>query len=249
MIRQTLSAVPKSLHRVIIAQPLISRFSTTSPVATKDDPFVQETEHGDFKSKEAKRPPFHHSAPITVSQVPNPSWKFGEGANDKSTLSKHHIEIDPFKEGRTMFSNYKLLVSGIPRPISFLSTVSKDREKNLAPFSYFQVVDHDPPIFVVGFSARVRSERPKDTPRNLRETGECVINIVSEPTIEAVNATSIDAPFGVSEWDLSGLTEAASTMVKPARVKEAVFAIEGKLREIIGLDYHRKGKLEKPTGR
>jgi flavin reductase (DIM6/NTAB) family NADH-FMN oxidoreductase RutF len=79
-----------------------------------------------------------------------------------------------------MFSNYKLLVSGIPRPISFLSTISKDGEKNLAPFSYFQVVDHDPPIFVVGFSARVRSDRPKDTLRNLRETGECVINIVSE---------------------------------------------------------------------
>jgi flavin reductase (DIM6/NTAB) family NADH-FMN oxidoreductase RutF len=147
-----------------------------------------------------------------------------------------------------MFSNYKLLVSGIPRPISFLSTISKDGEKNLAPFSYFQVVDHDPPIFVVGFSARVRSDRPKDTLRNLRETGECVINIVSEHTIEAVNATSIDVPYGVSEWDLSGLTEAASTTVKPARAKEAVFAIEGKLREIIELDYHGKGKLGKPAG-
>jgi flavin reductase (DIM6/NTAB) family NADH-FMN oxidoreductase RutF len=147
-----------------------------------------------------------------------------------------------------MLSNYKLLVSGIPRPISFLSTVSKDGQKNLAPFSYFQVVDHDPPIFVVGFSARSRSERPKDTLRNLRETGECVINIVSEHTIEAVNATSIDVQFGVSEWDFSGLTEAVSTMVKAARVKEAVFAIEGKLREIIELDYHGKGQLVKPTG-
>jgi flavin reductase (DIM6/NTAB) family NADH-FMN oxidoreductase RutF len=86
-----------------------------------------------------------------------------------------------------MFSNYKLLVSGIPRPISFLSTVSKDGQKSLAPFNYFQVV--------VGFSARVRSERPKDALRNLRETEECVINIVSEHTIEAVNATSIDVPY------------------------------------------------------
>jgi flavin reductase (DIM6/NTAB) family NADH-FMN oxidoreductase RutF len=78
----------------------------------------------------------------------------------------------------------------------FLSTVSKDGEKNLAPFSYFQVVDHDPPIFVVGFSARVRSERSKDMLSNLRETGDCAINIVSEHTIEAVNATSIDVPYG-----------------------------------------------------
>jgi flavin reductase (DIM6/NTAB) family NADH-FMN oxidoreductase RutF len=84
--------------------------------------------------------------------------------------------------------------------------------------------------------------------RNLRETGECVINIVSEHTIEAVNATSIDVQFGVSEWDLSGLTEAVSTTVKAARVKEAVFAIEGKLREIIELDYHGKGQLGKPAG-
>jgi flavin reductase (DIM6/NTAB) family NADH-FMN oxidoreductase RutF len=249
MIRKTLSAVPKSLHRrVVIAQPPISQFSTTSPVATKDNPFVIKSKHEDIKSKEAKRPPFDRESPITVSQVPNPSWKFGEGANDKSTLSKQHVEIDPFEEGRTMLSNYKLLVSGIPRPISFLSTVSKDRQKNLAPFSYFQVVDHDPPIFVVRFSARSRSERPKDTLKNLEETGECVINIVSEHTIEAVNATSIDVPYGVSEWDLSGLTETASTTVKPARVKEAVFAIEGKLREIVELDYHGEGKVGKPTG-
>ncbi|KAE8339617.1 hypothetical protein BDV24DRAFT_165150 [Aspergillus arachidicola] len=46
--------------------------------------------------------------------------------------------------------------------------------------------------------------------------------------IEAVNATSIDAPYGVSEWDVSGLHEAPSTTVKPSRVKESVFSIEGK---------------------
>lgn len=68
-----------------------------------------------------------------------------------------------------MMSNYKLLISGIvPRPIGFLSTKSADRRtENLAPMSYFQVVDHDPPMFVVGFSAR--AGWPKDTCRNLGE--------------------------------------------------------------------------------
>jgi flavin reductase (DIM6/NTAB) family NADH-FMN oxidoreductase RutF len=204
------------------------------------------SKHGDFKSIEANRLPFARKARIAVSQAPNPSWKFGEGANNKSASDNEHVEIDPFEEGRPMFSNYKLLISGIPRPISFLSTVSKDGNKNLAPFSYFQVVDHDPPIFVIGFSAR--AQRPKDSLVNLRETGECVINVVSEHIIQAVNATSLDVPYGVSEWGLSGLTEAASTTVKPARVKEAVFSIEGKLLEIKDLDYHGKGKLGKPTG-
>jgi flavin reductase (DIM6/NTAB) family NADH-FMN oxidoreductase RutF len=145
-----------------------------------------------------------------------------------------------------MISNYKLLISGVPRPISFLSTVSKGGIANLAPFSYFQVVDHDHPIFVIGFSAR--AQRPKDSLRNLQETGECVISVVTENTIEAVNATSIDVPYGVSEWALSGLNAAPSTTVTPSRVKEAIFSIEAKLLEIKSLDYHGKGASGKPTG-
>jgi flavin reductase (DIM6/NTAB) family NADH-FMN oxidoreductase RutF len=130
-----------------------------------------------------------------------------------------------------MVSNYRLLISGIaPRPIGFLSTVSAAGDKNLAPFSYFQVVDHDPPMFIVGFSSRAKRE--KDTFRNLKETGECVINTVSEDMIEAVNATSIDAPFGVSEWHVSGLTEAPTSTVRAPRVKESVFSIEGKVVDI-----------------
>lgn len=145
-----------------------------------------------------------------------------------------------------MLSNYKLLIAGIPRPISFISTQSSGGVANLAPFSYFQVVDHDPPIFVVGFSAR--ESRPKDTLRNLEQTKECVINVVSESMIEAVNAASIDVPYGVSEWALSGLHQESSTTVKANRVKEAVFSIEGVVKQVINLDYHRKGQEGKPTG-
>ncbi|KAG4440571.1 hypothetical protein IFR05_003938 [Cadophora sp. M221] len=138
-----------------------------------------------------------------------------------------------------MLSNYRLLVSTIPRPISFISTISSTGSKNLAPFSYFQIVDHDPPTFVVGFSAR--SSRLKDTRRNLLVTGECVINLVTENIIHAANATSLDVPYGVSEWGLSGLTPVASETVKPERVQEAVFTVEGKLLEMKELDYHGGG--------
>lgn len=173
---------------------------------------------------------------ISVTQTKSPDWQFGEGATDNAkSLSKGHIEIDPFKEGRSWFQNYTLLVSGIvPRPIGFVSTLSKDGHHNLAPFSYFQCVDHDPPVFIFGFSGR--EARPKDTLKNLEDTGECVINTVSENMIEAVNATSIDVPDGISEWSISGLHQVPSTTVKPPRVKESVFSIECKLLRVIDFD-------------
>ena len=89
------------------------------------------------------------------------------------------------------------------------------------------VVNHDPPIFVVGFSGG--KGNPKDTCKNVLESGECVINIISEWFVEAANFCSVNAPSEVSEWDLSGLTPAPSTFVKPARVKESAFSIEAKL--------------------
>ena len=186
--------------------------------------------------------------PVSVTGSPDPKWRYGSGANDGGeSLSKRHVEIDPFAEGRPMFDNYSLLVSGIvPRPIGFVSTISKDGKQNLAPFSYFQCVDHDPPVFVIGFSGR--PDRPKDTLQNLEETGECSINIVSEHMIEAVNATSLDAPRGTSEWAISGLHQAPSSTVKPPRVQEAVFSIEGRLIETVEYKTSRpavrnKGKL------
>jgi flavin reductase (DIM6/NTAB) family NADH-FMN oxidoreductase RutF len=108
-----------------------------------------------------------------------------------------------------------------------VSTVSKDgSQRNLAPFSYTQVVNHDPPVFCIGFSA---GRNMKDTARHLLESGECTINIISDFFIEAANYTAINAPPGVSEWGLSGLTPEKSTVVSAPRVKESVFSIEAKL--------------------
>lgn len=198
--------------------------------ASKSSQIVQDI--GNFKEIQAKRPDFDHAQRIEVTKSPYPDWNYGQGVPDNgaSLVEKHH-EIDPYAVDRPMINNYRLLVSGIaPRPIGFISTLDSDGNKNLAPFSYFQVIDHDPPMFIVGLSSR--SGRMKDTYYNLKQTGECVINTVSENMIEAVNATSIDAPYGVSEWDISGLHEAPSTTVKPSRVAESIFNIEGKVIDI-----------------
>ncbi|AEO69031.1 uncharacterized protein THITE_2119020 [Thermothielavioides terrestris NRRL 8126] len=200
---------------------------------------IQRNPHPDFKKVEASRPPFDLSTTFHYTQTPDPDWKFGSGPNstaDPSAAEKAHIAIDPYAPGRPAGFNYKLLISAIvPRPIAFLSTRSADGSTtNLAPFSYFQMIGHDPPLFVIGFaSALSAGSAAKDSLRNLHERGECVINVVSEHFVEAANAASVNAPYGVSEWDVSGLTPAYDCQtVGCARVREAVFAIEGKLESL-----------------
>jgi len=191
---------------------------------------IKRNPHPDFKKVESSRPPWDKELAWNVKQTVQPDWKIGDGANDGGACLKiPHVEIDPYEEGRPAVFNYKLLISGIiPRPIGFISTRSKDGSStNLAPFSYTQVINHDPPLFIVGYAGGF--DDAKDSLQNLTESGECVINIISEHFIEAANSTSINAPYGVSEWALSGLTPAPCTEVKASRVKEAVFSIEGKL--------------------
>jgi flavin reductase (DIM6/NTAB) family NADH-FMN oxidoreductase RutF len=195
---------------------------------------VKRNPHPDFKKVEASRPPFDTSHKWNIKQTVNPNWKLGDGANDGGECLKiPHVEIDPYEAGRPAVYNYKLLISGIiPRPVGFLSTRSKDgKSTNLSPFSYTQMINHDPPLFIIGFAGGF--DNAKDSLTNLQESGECVINMISEHFIEAANATSIDAPYGISEWPLSGLTPAECTTVKASRVKEAVFSIEGKLERYV----------------
>lgn len=190
---------------------------------------IKRNPHPDFASVQASRPDSHSTQTFHFTKSPHPTWTYGSGSNDPTATQKQHISIDPYASNRLPAQNYKLLISGIiPRPIGFLSTVSADNTStNLAPFSYTQVFNHDPPIFIVGFSGGL--DNAKDTLRNLLDTKECVINIVSEDFIEAANATAIDLPYGLSEWGVSGLTPADTDVVTPKRVKESVFSVEGKL--------------------
>lgn len=184
--------------------------------------------HGNFKDVEASRPPFEEDVQYHLTKTVDPSWQPGTGANTSDWKQHKTVEIDPYGEGRAITDNYKLLISGIvPRPIGFISSISASGKKNLAPFSYTNLANHDPPIFTVGFSGG--TGKSKDTCNNILETKECVINIISDWFIEAANYTAINAPPEVSEWELSGLTPAACSVVKPERVAESAFAVECKL--------------------
>ncbi|KAJ4135028.1 hypothetical protein NW768_004638 [Fusarium equiseti] len=218
--------------------------SVAAAVATSKPAFSAVQPVTNFAEKIANRPDFDHSnKPIEITKSPDPTWSYGDGVRtgQVSAGNQVHKEIDPYSSERSVSQNYRLLISGIaPRPVGFISTVSKDgTTKNLAPFSYFQMVDHDPPMFIVSFSSR--NGQMKDTYQNMKDTKECVINTVSENMIEAVNASSIDAPYGVSEWDITGLTEGETTTVRPSRVKESVLSIEGKVVDIKEFEGHRPG--------
>ncbi|KAI9892718.1 MAG: hypothetical protein M1814_001138 [Vezdaea aestivalis] len=206
----------------------MSTFQTSNSSTTKRK---EHHAHPPFEVVESSRPDWVDQ-PWSISKTRAPDWELGSGANDGGeSLGCKHVIIDPYEEGRPAGFNYKLLISAIvPRPIGFMSTVAKDGSStNLAPMSYMNMMCHDPPIFVVGFSGGI--DNPKDTLRNLVESRECVINIISEHFLESANATSIDAPHGVSEWAVSGLHPAASQVVQPSRVKESVFSVEGVLVE------------------
>ncbi|KAJ9149664.1 Nitrilotriacetate monooxygenase component b [Coniochaeta hoffmannii] len=197
---------------------------------------IKRNPHPDFKQVESSRPPFETTQTFHYTQTPQPNWSLGGGANTPPPPTTSHVSIDPYEAGRPAGFNYKLLISAIvPRPIAFVSTRSADgATTNLAPFSYFQMVAHDPPMFTIGFSSALHpEEKSKDTLRNLAATGECVINIISEHFVEAANSASVNAPYGVSEWDVSGLTPAYDCQtVKCARVREAVFSVEAKLESL-----------------
>ncbi|CAL3965098.1 hypothetical protein PZA11_002076 [Diplocarpon coronariae] len=208
---------------------------------------IKRNPHPDFKKVEAERPAWDKSAGWNIKQTIKPDWKYGDGGNDNgASLKISHVEIDPYEKDRPAVFNYKLLISGIiPRPIGLISTRSKDgSSSNLAPFSYFSVINHDPPLFTIGFAGGV--ENGKDSLRNLTETGECVINMISEHFIEAANATSVNTPYGESEFALCGLTPAECTTVNASRVKESVFSIEGRLD--FTKEYESKTTPGKKTG-
>jgi len=206
---------------------------------------IKRNPHPDFKKVEASRPVFSSTSKVHFVQTPKPDWTPGAGSNT-SAADIPHREIDPYATDRPAVHNYKLLISGIaPRPIGFVSTVDEKGEStNLAPFSYFNLVNHDPPLFVLGFSGGF--DRPKDSLKNLVATKECVLNIISEDFIEAANYCSLNAPAGISEWGFAGLHPAKSSVVKPDRVKEAVFSIEAVLVET--REWESKAVPRKKTG-
>ena len=141
---------------------------------------------------------------------------------------------------------YKLMTGIIvPRPVALVSTMSRDGVANLAPFSFFSGVGAVPPTVLfcpalrpvasaeTGNADSGEAGERKDTLRNVEETGEFVINVVSEAIAAAANATSAEVAFGVDEFALSGLTPIPSEAVRPPRVAESPAQMECKLLQVI----------------
>jgi flavin reductase (DIM6/NTAB) family NADH-FMN oxidoreductase RutF len=128
-----------------------------------------------------------------------------------------------------------LVASVAPRPIAFVSTQDKEGNINLAPYSFFNVFSSNPPILVFSSNRRVLDNTTKDTLANIRETGECVINVVNYNIVRQMAVTSVQFDSDVNEFEQSGLTPISSDMVSPPRVKESPVQMECKLREIITL--------------
>jgi flavin reductase (DIM6/NTAB) family NADH-FMN oxidoreductase RutF len=138
----------------------------------------------------------------------------------------HGLPHDPFKA----------IVA--PRPIGWISTRSKAGAINLAPYSYFNAISHHPHLVVFSSSGR------KDSVTFIEETGEFAVNLVSGDLREKMNATSVNTPRGVSEFDYAGLTPAPCRLIGAPRVAEAHAALECVVTDI-RIPADRNGK---PSG-
>jgi len=135
---------------------------------------------------------------------------------------------------------YKLMTGSIiPRPIGWIATVSEDGINNLAPFSYFNAVGEDPPH--VMFSVNRANHTNKDTLNNVLATKQFVVNMVTESTVEQMNATAQAVPAAVDEFELAGVTPIPSEKVKPMRVKESPVHFECELVHHYFLEDHKNG--------
>jgi flavin reductase (DIM6/NTAB) family NADH-FMN oxidoreductase RutF len=129
---------------------------------------------------------------------------------------------------------YRFLIGVVvPRPIAFISTLGEGGQRNLAPFSYFNAISSAPPLVGIAFSDR--ADDPKDTLRNIRDTGEFVINVVNDALLEAMVRTSGEWPRGVDEFQVAGLTPAPARRVRAPRVSESPVHLECRLHREIPL--------------
>lgn len=135
-------------------------------------------------------------------------------------------DFDPDELGSGRF--YRLLTAVvIPRPIAWVSSTSAAGVDNLAPHSFFTVASVTPPI------VQFTSVGAKDTVRNVRETGEFVVNFTPEPLFEVINETATDYPPAIGEFDAVGVAREPSRKVRPPRVADSPVALECRLHSVL----------------
>lgn len=122
-----------------------------------------------------------------------------------------------------------------PRPIGLVSTINKEGHVNLSPFSYFNLFSINPPICIFSPTRKIPDNTTKHTLENIKEVGECVINVVTYSMVEQISKASYSYPKNVNEFIEAGLTPIASELVRPPRVLESPIQLECTLEQIIEL--------------
>ena len=128
-----------------------------------------------------------------------------------------------------------LLGAVAPRPIAFATTVDKQGQVNLSPFSFFNVFSANPPILIFSPARRGRDNTTKHTYENVKEVGEVAISIVNYSMVQQMSLSSTEYPKGVNEYVKAGFTEEASTHIAPPYVKEAPVSFECNVLEVKAL--------------
>ena len=142
--------------------------------------------------------------------------------------------------GLSAHERYKLLIGlVIPRPIGWVSTWSEGGTANCAPFSFFNVISEEPPLCILSFNRRADGAM-KHTLKNIRRTGEFVVNLVDEATANAMHLSSKEFPETVSEFEQTGLTTAPSLLVQHPRIAEAAASFECRLYQLLEISGTRQ---------
>lgn len=144
------------------------------------------------------------------------------------------ITVDPKVVPTAKVQSYLQGAIG-PRPIAFASTMDKEGNPNLSPFSFFNVFSANPPILVFSPSRRVRDNTTKHTLQNCEITREVVINVVNYAIVQQASLSSTEYPEGTNEFLKSGLTMLPSDVISPFRVAESPVQFECKVNDIISL--------------
>ena len=141
------------------------------------------------------------------------------------------ITIDPKKISVPQLHHYLLGAIG-PRPIAFASTIDKDGNDNLAPFSFFNVFSANPPILIFSPARSGRTNTTKDTFNNVKVVPETVINVVNYNMVHQMSLASSPFAPGVSEFIKTGFTPVASETIQPKRIKESPVQFECKVIDV-----------------
>lgn len=144
------------------------------------------------------------------------------------------MTIDPKEIPVPKLHGY-LLGAVTPRPIAFASTVDKDGNVNLSPFSFFNVFSANPPVMIFSPARRGRDNTTKHTLENVLEHPEVTINVVSYDMVQQMSLSSTEYEKGVNEFTKAGFAEVKAEVVKPPYVKEAPVAFECKVMEVKSL--------------